>query len=510
MKEERRLTFAASTDLHTMQELADQLREAEQAKADQDRALQARVSEFDKRERQLRSQHDEKLDVVQRRQAELQEELARLRHDMSEEVSMRQMLSTELEEKQREVDEQAELVSVLQADLAQEKDRANDLGVRLQEALLDFDGIKSQEESLRQQVDELRSERSTTLRHLSEAQMQSQDRESQVAGLRAEIAAIADQLAQARSDRDAALQQQSADAERMMRDHITEADGDRAVLEHQNLTLTSELERLKADSQVKIAAAKSAAVREKDGLKAELAFAKAQLRESTRRETVLADELATAKDTSNAASQKEARLTERTREAVRVAMSYHECNSRILTAINSSATISGTASLTAPRPASPKSPSVASADDQSESILSHSLATAASFDLEAFADAVNRTMNLVRKWQKSCKQYREQAKHKIAFANFTKGDLVRGTCLCDAANRLRRFSYPLGTRPQSHGLHSTVSAYGANRSSLKCPVSAPHNFLKMTDAILDRMQGRDFVVARIVKSEEAMVTAEVG
>jgi hypothetical protein len=31
----------------------------------------------------------------------------------------------------------------------------------------------------------------------------------------------------------------------------------------------------------------------------------------------------------------------------------------------------------------------------------------------------------------------------------------------------------------------------------------------MTDAIMDRMQGRDFVVARIVKTEEAMVTADV-
>lgn len=46
------------------------------------------------------------------------------------------------------------------------------------------------------------------------------------------------------------------------------------------------------------------------------------------------------------------------------------------------------------------------------------------FDHDLFLDAVTKAGSVIRKWQKQCKEYRERAKAKISFRNFTKGDLA--------------------------------------------------------------------------------------
>ena len=46
------------------------------------------------------------------------------------------------------------------------------------------------------------------------------------------------------------------------------------------------------------------------------------------------------------------------------------------------------------------------------------------FDHDQFLEAVNKVAQTLRKWQKQCKEYREKAKGKISFRNFTKGDLA--------------------------------------------------------------------------------------
>ncbi|EIW68613.1 hypothetical protein TREMEDRAFT_31582, partial [Tremella mesenterica DSM 1558] len=196
----------------------------------------------------------------------------------------RQTLSAELEERNRasddrlrEHEDQSDLIVALQAELTQEKDRAQDLGVRLQEALLDVDGLKNAEHSHISQLHALQEERSTFLCTLSEEQARRQTVESEIFGLKAELEATAQQLLEARKERDTALKNQSAEAEKLMRDHIAEADGDRAVLEHQNLTLTKQVEDTKVEMEEKLSAAKNTAIRQADGLRAELSFTKAQL-----------------------------------------------------------------------------------------------------------------------------------------------------------------------------------------------------------------------------------------
>ncbi len=393
----------------------------------------------------------------------------RLRTDLGEEILARENLLAELEnqtreqeDRQREHDDQADLLTALQADMVQEKDRSTDLGVRLQEALLDVDGLKSAEQSLISQLQELQEERTKSLQHLGEAQLRSQGLESQLAGMKAEMETVSQQLAQARLDRDAALRNQSAEAERMMRDHIAEADGDRAVLEHQNLTLTKQLEDIKLEMEEKVSTAKNAAIRQADSLTAELKFTKAQLREAQRRETVLADELAMAKDSLTSLMQKESHQLEVTRDAVALASKYYNCDQRIMTAINGSTSMSGSVSAIN-KPNGPAESISRTGDDDkddlNESVLLKSLATASSFDLDLFYDAVSKILAMVRKYSKKAKQYRDEAKNKIAFMNFANGDLV-GHFSKGATYPLttrRRCSCQRGTQQQSLGPRSMVS-----------------------------------------------------
>ena len=392
--------------------------------------------------------------MLQTRQGELQEELVRLRTDLDEESITRQALATQLEDTQREHEEkqqlhedQTDLITGLQAELEQEKDRATDLGVRLQEALLDVDGLRNAEQSLQEQVRNLQDERSRSIQQLVEAQTASSSLESHAAGLQAELEATKVQLAQPRAERDQALRDQSAEAERMMRNHIAEADGDRAVLEHQNLTLQKELELAKVDAQKKISEVENREVRTANNLKAELSFTKAHLRTAQQKETVLADELAMSKDNVEQATKRLERQEEVAREAVTLVGNYWETCSRLLGVINSSATISGSATgmgsvhglqslpggggngngdgdkkSRATTSANPTQ--VDKADMKDSGVLATSLSTAQGFDLASFSEAVMKTITLVKKWGKSCKTYRDLSRNRLSFRDFGRGDLV--------------------------------------------------------------------------------------
>jgi len=401
----------------------------------------------------LKDRHEERTNHLHSRQGELQEELMRLRTDLEEENLARQALSAQLEETAREqedrrtaAEDQAELITTMQAELSQEKDRATDLGVRLQEALLDVDGLRSAEHTLLSQLHGLQDDRHKSIQALSDEQVKYNALESQFAGLKAELEATTAQLSQARSERDTALKNQSAEAERMMRDHIAEADGDRAVLEHQNLTLTKQLEDSKQEHRKKLSEVENQAVRTANGLKAELSFTKAQLRTAQQKETVSADELATNKDTADQLAQQLERQVEVCKDAVALVGVYWENCSRLAQVISASSTISGVSShglksrdgslgaaslITEPPNAAGEGKSIIagsmlpSKDDLKDSVvLNKSLATAQAFDISAFSDSVMKTINLVKKWGKSCKTYRDLSRNRLSFRDFGKGDLV--------------------------------------------------------------------------------------
>lgn len=473
---------------------------AQRATPGETEKLRTQNAEYEERIAELEREHLERIQELEEskereikalnaRQTELKDEVARLRNDLSDEAVQKQKLMDQLEEKTRdhedrvrELEEHSDLVSALQADMVQEKDRATNLGVRLQEALLDVDGLRSAETTLIVQMKDMQDERTRILTDLGEAQLLAQNYESELAGAKVELEATAAQLMQAQKDRDKAIKEKSAEAERLMRDQIAEADGDRAVLEHQNLTLTKELEEVRKDMDEKLNTVKNASIRREDGLKAELKLAKAQLRDVQRREALLASELAVAKDSSTQLTQKDAHQAELLKESVQLCGKYHEACYRLMTAISASTTISGSLSLPqrANSPPPPSILSIGSNELKDSAFLVRSLEKASAFELESFADAVLKTINLARRLSKSCKQYRDLSRNKITISSFGKGDLVLF----------------LPTR------NAAVNAWAAFN------VSAPHHFLHVTEQIRQQLQGKDYYLARITGTDEAIVNGD--
>jgi autophagy-related protein 11 len=423
---------------------------------------------------EMELRHREEVEGMDQRQLELQEEVDRLRANLGEEVLARQTLSAELEERNRlseernrDQEEQSDLITALQVDMAQEKDRATDLGIRLQEALLDVDGLRNTEQNLLAQLSDMRDERTKHFQATSDAHAAADELRSQVAGLQAELQASAKQLALAQQERDVALKSQSAEAERLMRDRIAEADGDRAVLEHQNLNLAKEVEDMKIELAEKLTAVRNNATRQADGFKAELAMSKAQLREAQRREAVLSDEMATTKDTATAVAAEKAHQAEVARDAVALATKYYDTCRPLLRILNAAATSKRNGSDEAEkekediekvkaRPASPIS-ATQSTSSMRDSVLIRSLASAQQFDLEAFTEVVNKVVVRIKRYQKAYKHSQSICKNRITFTDFQKGDLVSWHRLVYTTADIRLSSYRLEILLDATGPLSTVS-----------------------------------------------------
>jgi len=423
---------------------------------------------------EMELRHREEVEGMDQRQLELQEEVDRLRANLGEEVLARQTLSAELEERNRlsedrtrDQEETSDFITALQADMAQEKARATDLGIRLQEALLDVDGLKNTEQNLLAQLSDMRDERTKHFQASSDAHAAADELRSQVAGLQAELEASSKQLASAQQERDVALKSQSAEAERLMRDRIAEADGDRAVLEHQNLNLAKEVEDMKIELAEKLTAVRNNATRQADGFKAELAMSKAQLREAQRREAVLSDEMATTKDTATAIAAEKAHQAEVARDAVALATKYYDTCRPLLRILNAAASSKRNESDEAerekediekdrPRPASPISATQSTISIR-DSVLIRSLASAQQFDLEAFTEVVNKVVVRIKKYQKAYKHSQSICKNRITFTDFQKGDLVSFQRLVPAATDIRLSSYLLGILLGAIGPLSMVS-----------------------------------------------------
>lgn len=424
----------------------------------------------------LRQEMDASVEDLQQRFSRISpdaahaDELGRLRSLIDE----RDIALAEAQSRDRLREEELE---ALRNKLASETSR---LGQATQEALLASRELEEERQLRRdeqRQIQTLQSERSQILQGLSDARADEESLAVELAKLQAELTSTLAALEDTRQERDEVLHEQASAAERMMRDHLVEATGDRAVLEHQNATLTKALEDLRINSEAQVTAVRNENARECNGLKAELGLAKAQLRDAQKARTTMVDGLRQLKDAVTEAEHERDRHQRFGRDAIKVASSFYDCVARLHAAIQSSATISGSTSLApenAPAAASAPATTTTNVD---EKVLETELATFQAYDLVAFGEAVARTMSLVKKWQKSCKQYRERAKEKIAFANFVKGDLALFLPTRNATSRV-------------------WAAFN---------ISSPHNFLKPTPEIAEQIQYREWVVARITKIDEDVV-----
>ena len=392
---------------------------------------QAMDEEKAKLEEQLTVMRQE---VEERKEAE-EALLVRLQEEEKKKVEMEENSAALLEEKER----QGNALAAALSDVTEQAHLAEDLRKDLSKLRKEWEALQRQEGDSGQRVTVLLEEQSRTRKHLEAARLRNEELEDQVRFAKEEAE-------EAKKGRSEALRER----DRLIRDHIAEADGDRAVLEQQFAEMKNKLDSTQqrlSDSQQRVQAVehelKEAHSKiemlqaDHNGAKEELQRLVHEVQASTQLEATLRAELTFA---NNSILHNEHRLEREEHllaQALEVAIAFRNSHAKTMASaqgmLRPSAAAAAASALksganmvdslvlpsaavdaeraTSPTPIDPSDPAAA-------------LEILREFDLDAFSDTIAKTGTTIRKWQKQCKEYRERARGKISFRNFQKGDLA--------------------------------------------------------------------------------------
>lgn len=477
----RRLTEA---DELAFQELARRLREAEDDKEAQERAtqeervsFQAELSKLSdglqRAETTLRSER-ERMDALER-------ELHQARAQIESEATARKVLERRNAELVQDVESQRYERSRALADAIEQAKAADMLRQELAQVRAQAEEVKALETKNAAKVAQLLEEQTTTLQNLEAARSRGEDLEAQIRVARTENDEVNRMLKESDLEKERLLRAQATEHDRMLRDHIAEADGDRAVLEHQFSELRAELEdmtrQLKGAQSVADLANADAI-----GLREELQRVEHELREAKHVERLLRDDLMAGRVSQ---SDFEQRLEDNSRfvaQLLDVAIAFRNTHCKALSMLQTM-TVHPNAkqghnlaeSTFSPHPRNSIILEEPSPIDTSDTV--GAVETLRSFDHDHFLESVAKTGSVIRKWQKQCKEYRERAKSKITFRNFTRGDLALFL-------------------PTRNSASKPWAAFN---------VSFPHYFLQATGHLGEQLKSREWIVARITSITERVV-----
>ncbi|CDZ97784.1 Autophagy-related protein 11 [Phaffia rhodozyma] len=407
-----------------------------------------------------------------------------------------QSLEAEVTTKQSAIDELQANYSIAQTELTILQDKAdyetNQIDV-LSNALAalqaDHKGLQEKFTELRlegeRRTSDSNRERGIHLRELAQARMKIQDMEETLSGAREQLKKQTQDIETIRTEKEKEVKEKVGEAERVLRDHVTEADGDRAILEHQVSQLQAQLDELKQTSETSLRSVKDRFTRDVDTIRAELKFEKVQSKTFERKAQQLSSEVQTLQ-ASSLEKEQELRLT--VEEALKVATALKGADERLVDVLRSS---SMGASLALP----PLVPIVSPLTNieaskvektvtgkEKEGQYQESLGRLKAYDVEAFEDLMLKTMKLVKKWQLKCSEHRDRAKDKIAIGNFTINDL---------ALFLPTRNFSAAIRPWA--------AFNVN---------FPHYFLSTTSALAEFLLTREYYLARITQISEQTVDSQ--
>ncbi|KZV76457.1 hypothetical protein PENSPDRAFT_741294 [Peniophora sp. CONT] len=476
----RRLSDA---DSHALQDLTNQLRDAENEKALQSARFEAERAAVREEMVRLRSQVDGSSgqhELV----SKLERDLHLARSQLENETRARQVVEGRHQDLLANVDRQRQELSDALNEATTQTRAADIARQELAQARAEFEEIKALEARSSARLSSLLEVQETTQRSLEAARARDENLETQFNALRDERESIRRALDEAGKEKDRLLRQQASEHDRQMRDYVAEADGDRAVLEHQFCELRAEIEDM--ERQVKEANAQ-VEMKEADatGLREELHRLEVEMRNSQEAEAGLRTDL---KEVRASAAQLDMRLENANRlvaQLLDTALAYrtahfkalnvataavsHPAISKSLAHLNGSPPgINGSrmplGPLDEPSPIDPADPAGA-------------LEALRAFDQDHFLEAVAKTASTIRKWQKQCKEYRERSKGKISFRNFAKGDLALFL-------------------PTRNSVSKPWAAFN---------VSFPHYFLQATGHLAEQLKNREWIVARITSITERVV-----
>jgi autophagy-related protein 11 len=328
-----------------------------------------------------------------------------------------------------ELESQRKALATALADATDQTKIAEVLREELAQVRAEFDEVKALEERNAAKIAALVEDQAVTLRNLEEARARGEDLELQIQSARTESEEVNLALKDASKEKDRLLRAQASEHDRIIRDHIAEADGDRAVLEHQFFELkamyeTNERQLKDARTQCEISNADAV------GLREELQRVEHELREARHVERVLRDDLKTGRASQSDYEQRLENDSRLIAQILDVAIAFRNSHVKALNAartmtsqsVSKSNNMGDSAFSPVMRHNIINQPDEPSPIDPSDP--SSALEVLRSFDHDHFLEAVAKTGSTIRKWQKQCKEYRERAKGKISFRNFAKGDLA--------------------------------------------------------------------------------------
>jgi autophagy-related protein 11 len=438
--------LAIEADEQAYQELADQLRDVQQAKS----ALEATSSEERARLQaevaQLRA-HVEDLDASvtseRTRADQLERDLHLTRAQIDGDTKARKVLENRHAELLEEVDSMRRSHAEALAEATEQTKAAELLRQELDQVRTEAEAVKALETRNSDRVTSLMVDQAATLRNLEEARARGEDLEMQIKAARTDSDQVHRALDDARREKDRLLRAQASEHDRIMRDHMVEADSDRAVLQHHFSELKATLEdrtRALKEAKAEIEIQKADAV----GLREELQRVELELRESRHAERILREDIKNGRLTQSAVENREERSSRLVAEILAVAIAFRNAQVKAMNtaqamsahpnsankaspALNDSVFHHGSGLSLSPLSAGFRRNVIGHHDEPSPidpSDPAAALEILRSFDQDLFLEAIAKTGSTIRKWQKQCKEYRERAKGKISFRNFAKGDLA--------------------------------------------------------------------------------------
>jgi len=424
----------SEADEQAYQDLVERLRDAQQSIARREASFDQERDGLQTEINHLKSNlHDLNTVVLgeQDRADRLERDLHHARGQIEHEVVARKIIEERNSELSLDVENQRRALATALADATDQTKVAELLRQELAQARAESADMKALEERNAAKVASLLEDQTRTLRNLEEARVRGEDLESQIQSARAESEEVNRALREASKEKDRLLRAQASEHDRIIRDHIAEADGDRAVLEHQFSELKvihESTERQLRDVRAQMEVSNADAV----GLREELQRVEHELREARHVERVLRDDLKAGRASQ---SDYEQRLENESRliaQILDVAIAFRNSHVKALNtaqtltshpnSTSKSTNMTDSTFSSAMRHAMIGQPDEPSPIDPSDP--PSALEVLRSFDHDHFLEALAKTGSTIRKWQKQCKEYRERAKGKISFRNFAKGDLA--------------------------------------------------------------------------------------
>ncbi|KAF9269874.1 hypothetical protein L218DRAFT_913732 [Marasmius fiardii PR-910] len=488
----RRRSIEAEEQMYN--ELVERVRIAEMTKTQQELSFtetrSSLQSEIHRLQTDLESFHTAATDEHERADR-LARELHQVRAQLEGEGTARRIKEERNAELLNDLENQRSQLAEALMDVTEQTRVSEALRQELAQVKHEFEDVKALEARNSEKVVNLLVEQANNLKNLEEARARGEDLEVQIRDARAECEGVNVALKEASDEKDRLLRLQASEHDRVLRDHIAEADGDRAVLERQFFECKAaqehaerQLKELKSELEVERADAV--------GLREELQRVEHELREARHVERVLRDDVKTGRSSQESFENRLENSNRLLAQILDAAIAFrisHMKALRTAQAITSHPTSrqSVSASIIVEQPAAVFSP------EMRHSIIGHpeteeplpidpsdpvgALEVLRAFDHDHFQEAIAKTGSTVRKWQKQCKEYRERAKGKITFRNFAKGDLALFL-------------------PTRNSVSKPWAAFN---------VSFPHYFLQATGHLAEQLKTREWIVARITSITERIV-----